>query len=88
MPVGIEVPRLPVLLELDEQRIDELAFEGGSLDRYECFHAVVEVAGHDVGRAEVGDRRARTFPVGEVVHACVLEIPADERSHPDVLGQT
>jgi len=82
--VRTELPRqrvvLPVDIEDALQAVDELLVRDGS----QGLDAAVEVAGHEVGRADVVLAPAA---LAEPVDARVFEVTADDRPDGDVLGQ-
>ena len=81
--VGPELPGERVVREAALERVLELRDELGVRDRREQLDARVEVARHQVGRA---DPVAALVAALEPVHARVLEEAPDHRGHADVLG--
>src|SRR5205807_10292346 len=82
LAVGAERPGERVSGHVDVEDLLEPGAQVVVCDRRESLHAAVEVAGHEVGRAdEVEALGARA----EAVDPGVLEIAADDRTHSDVL---
>ena len=86
--VGAELPRQHVVGEVDRRgspaagpAAPDVSIGATHLD------ALVEVAGHEVGRADVVRRPAGAGAVAEAVDAGVLEVAAEDRADPDVLRQ-
>src|SRR5215208_2638376 len=77
------LPRVGVVGEAAVEGVGELVAIRRLLDRREQLHAVVEIAGHQVGGADEDPRLAGTL---EREDPRVLEKASDDRDDPDVLG--
>src|SRR6185312_2696083 len=85
-----ERPALLAVLEIRHHDLPEHLFvHGGIEDRAQHFDAAVEIARHHVGRRNINRRLGmrQRVAVAEAIDAAVLEEAADDRLHPDVLGQ-
>src|SRR5829696_588021 len=78
-----QLPGLDVVGQHDVQDLLEPAGQVGVGDRGDDLDPQVEVAGHEVGRADVVLAAAA---VGEVPDAAVLQEPADDGADPDVVA--
>ena len=85
--LGTERPGQRVVGQVDVEDLLEPVLQAGVDDRDERLDPAVEVAGHQVGRADVARPAARAGAVGEAEDPRVLEVATDDRAHPDVLGQ-
>ena len=81
-PVAAELPRVGVVGERPVEHVGELVAVGRVLDRGDQLDPVVEVAGHQVGGADVDAGLVRPL---EREDPRVLEEAADDRDDPDVL---
>src|SRR5215207_7355334 len=83
MPVGVQVPGVGVVLEGAVEDVEQVGAQLLLANRGDELDAVVEVAGHQVGRADVDALRLAVAL--ERVDSRVLEEAVDDRDHLDVL---
>src|SRR6516165_8242058 len=74
----------------DHDLIEHLFMHGWIEDRHKRFYAPVEVARHQVGRGNVdmGFGVRQIMPATEAKDTRMFEKPADNRLHPDAIGET
>ena len=88
--VGTDDVGLHVVGHVGEHDLPQhLRVHGGVLQRHDHLDAPVEVARHEVGRADPDDRvlARQRLAVAEAVDAAVLEEAPDDRLHADALAE-
>ena len=83
-PILQQLMRLHVVRQMNRQDlVSNGRFEGFVFHREESLHPPVEVSGHQVGTAQ---EDLLLTSVMEVVHPGMLQEPADDRGHSDIVA--
>ena len=85
--VGLEFPAHDVVGELERQHVVEPLLMLRMVDGHQDFDPAIEVARHQVGRADQVVRPVVDAAVGESVDPTVLEIATEDAPHTNVLRE-
>ena len=84
--VGLQFPRVGLVAEGVVEDAHQSLLNVGVVDGHDHLHPTVQVALHQVGRADPHPQRA-AVDATEAEDPRVLEVPADDGADPDRLGQ-
>src|ERR1700719_3633054 len=85
MAVALQIMRFPFISQLNVKNVFQAANQLGTANRKKDFHAMTQVASHEVCTAEIN---LLSPSVPEVVDATMLQEPPDDAYNADIVTES